>query len=533
MKPVIEDDYSTAITDPSLVAVLCRQSTTKTRQKNSIPRQLKGLKEWAKEIDWAFPTDSSCFYTAKISGTVYNPELERLMDDLRSGRKRGVMIDDLSRASRLVLKSYQLWDLIKSTGTLLAVRSFRRILDPENNNDEVIVGFEAWMNEAYWQMLGRLSADGSRRRAAQGRWCGGPVPLGFKRIRKGVLAKDDSTKLDITCQLSAASYLSVRQAAKLYQERFGIAVAPATLHNRARNRAYEGAIVYGRTHRDFVQNEQAIMGDLPIRKPFNSRPGDIVVKDGALPTPVERRTSIEAQQRLAERQNNRTGLGIRLNQKDPFTLSGLAFCAVCGNRLKRRLGPRRKSADGLASRYAYAGCWAAGCPNFSRTAEAVELAVVSAIEHLAVSGPSAKMVVDAAVKTLQGESKVKARLLEQRVQELKRACSRLEARFGAEIENETDAHAHAFDTLSKKLCLAEEELGYARAALDFKLDKDTEAAFMAWCGDTAGRWKEFSAWERIVALRQGFSRVAVFGDGSVSLAPRIPPPALGDKPRGS
>jgi hypothetical protein len=159
--------------------------------------------------------------------------------------------------------------------------------------------------------------------------------------------------------------------------------------------------------------------------------------------------------------------------------------------------------------------------------------VVSAIERLVVGGPFAKKIVDAALKSLQGESKVKSRLLEERVQELKRACSRLEVRFGAEIENETDAHALAFDNLSKKLCLAEEELGYAKVALDFEFDSAAEADFIAWCDDVAKRWNDFSAWERIVALRQGFSRVAVCGDGSVSLSPRIPPPGLGDKPRGS
>lgn len=109
----------------------------------------------------------------------------------------------------------------------------------------------------------------------------------------------------------------------------------------------------------------------------------------------------------------------------------------------------------------------------------------------------------------------------------------MEARFGAEIENETDAHAQAFDALHKKLCLAEEELGYAKVALDFKFDPAAEAGFVAWCGDVARQWNDFSAWERIVALRQGFSRVAVCGDGVVSLSPRIPPPGLGDKPRGS
>lgn len=522
MKFELEGVVSRTMEDPSAVAVFTRQSTKKKSQEKSIPRQRMGLREWAKTIGWAFPKDKDCFYEKKISGTRLNPEFDRLMADIASGRRKAILIDDLSRATRLALKTFQLWDLIKKTGTLLAIRSRYLVINPRYDQQDILIFFEGMLSEAHWETLGRMSADGSRFRASKGLWCGGPVPSGFVRKSKGVLAPDRAHLRDIEMQLLATESLSLRQASRFLKEQVGLDVAPSTLHHRAHNPIYESALVYGRTKRGFFRNPEARLGDAVLRKSQKAGPEDAIILPGAIQSPVAAAVAVASRKRLESSKNNSDGMGIRRSSVPLFALSGIAYCGLCETRVARRIGPPIKNGSG-DGRYMYLGCWSKGCVNHSRRQEVVEDAALVALTAFVGDVEAARSTIRAAVEIVKRDGTLKARRLRKQDQEVEGACRRLEDRMETMLSEGSAVFASTLADLRQRLANGRRELAQAEAAMSLSLSPDDEADFLGWCSDMVARWKNFEPWERLVALRMGFAR-ATFGDGgSVSLQPRLPP----------
>lgn len=510
------------IADPNLVAVFMRQSTKKKSQEKSIPRQRMGLREWSETIGWAFPTHRDCFYEKKISGTLLNPELDRLMRDLASGRRRAVMIDDLSRATRLALKTFQLWDLIKKVGALLAIRSRCLVIDPRRDQQDMLIFFEGLLNEAYWEMLGRMSADGSRLRARNGLWCGGPVPPGFARKGKGVLVPDKVNGRGLELQLMAAGSMSLRQASRYLKARLGLDVSPSTLHHRAHNRIYEGMLVYGKTKKGYYRKPRAVMGDVVLRKSQKAGIAPVEV-ERAIQSPVATGLAIAPRSRLRASKNNGDGMGLRSSGTPPFALSGITFCAVCGDRFTRRLGPANGK-EAAPGRYKYVGCWTDGCANRSRRQELVEDAAWTALRALAGNAPAVSEALRRALGILRKDNSVKAKKLADQVRELEAACLRLEEKVATSPTEDAEAFSKALAQIRERLVEERRELAVAGAAAELSLTDDDEASFLGWCADVVSRWKELDPMERLIGLRVGLSRAVVDVEGGVTLQPRVPVP---------
>lgn len=509
------------IDDRELVAVFTRQSTKKPSQEKSIPRQRIGLQAWAKTIGWAYPEDPECFYEKKISGTRLNPELERLMRDLESGRRRGVLLDDLSRASRLALKTFQLWDVIKRTGALLAIRSRYLVINPQLDQQDILIFFEGMLNEAYWETLGRMSADGSRFRASKGLWCGGPVPSGFIRAGKGVLAPDLEHSREIELQLAAAESLSLRQASRFLRERVGLEISPSTLHHRAHNRIYESVLVYGKTRRGFYRNPTAMQGDPVLRKSQRGRPEETIVLPGAIKSPIPPMLAISPRSRLKGSRNNADGMGLRNAKAPPFALSGIAYCGFCDTRLVRRLGPVvRNGQDG--ARYGYLGCWTKDCVNHSRRQEAVEDGAITALSKLVENAAASRLMLRSAFEALRKDAAAKADRLREANRELEGACGRIERVMENMLAERAGAYAAKLSNLHQRLAAGRAELLQAEAAISFSLSPEIEDGFLVWCADIVNRWKGFSPIERLLMLRMGFRRATMGEGGIIELFPRMP-----------
>jgi len=129
-----------------------------------------------------------------FTGTNYNrPQFEEMMDGIREGKYKCMVVKDLSRLGRSYLETS---DLLEMELPLYGCRfiSVTDHIDSEVSQiDSILVGLKNIMNQQFAEDISKKIKGSFRERAGRGEMLGGPVPYGYKRNPedKGYLLIDE------------------------------------------------------------------------------------------------------------------------------------------------------------------------------------------------------------------------------------------------------------------------------------------------------------------------------------------------------
>lgn len=502
------------------VAVIARQSTKKTRQSESIPRQRELLEIFAAQIGWPYPQHPRRFYEAMTSGmSPHRPELERLVEDIRSGQVRRVLVDDVSRVSRSVLMSTGLLSVIEKHKAALAVRSFHRVLDLGADTDHALASIGFLFSETFWMQHARGIRDGMRRLAAHGRWLTS-IPFGFRK-RAGILEPDPKTAPALVRQFELCRLHGFREASRIL-EREGNRVSPSTLAHRFKNPVYRGILQYGATRMESLKNNKAKLGELSWRgkKPCEE---ETIYLERAFQSPVSERIFEDEPQERESRLKNKNGTGIR-GDGAAFLLSGLSRCSLCGKNICAHSTPRRRP-DGVVVRYEYAGCRTPGCPNATLPRARLERRFDAAISRLLGEPGTLRLGLISTLHRSVAEADRRRPTLETEREKISQSLERLQGAYRDEMASD--------ELLVKEL----ESLKADRAAITQNLGKDqrlrelaaapneARQALVSWMQDFQSIRNTASRRDIALFLRRALIRVEVGANLRMSLLFRRALPA--------
>lgn len=174
-------------------AIYCRLSKAdEVTGRESMKSQLEILRQFVStkdelEIVAEFTDDG-------FSGTNYRrPQFEDMMDGIRDGKYKCMVVKDLSRLSRSYLETS---DLLEMELPLFECRfiSVNDHIDSEVSQiDSILVGLKNIMNQQFAEDISKKIKGNFRERAKRGEMLGGPVAYGYKRNPedKGYFLVDD------------------------------------------------------------------------------------------------------------------------------------------------------------------------------------------------------------------------------------------------------------------------------------------------------------------------------------------------------
>jgi len=306
------------------VALYVRVSGTEQAERGTVETQLEFLKNYARLHSWEI---IETYRDEPVSGSSVvadRPDGGRLLRDAQRGRFEAVLVYKLDRLARSVYQLHEALQVLDAAGVafLSATESF----DTATPYGRVILNLMAAFAEWERDLISERSHEGRKRNAREGRWPGGPPPLGY-RVEAGVLVVDqepiagqaysEAALIERIFTDVAAGTLSVRKlAVQLNTERVPTGQAcnyprhktgkhlPAgwldtSLRRILRNPVYRGEMVYGK-----------------------GKSGAIAAAAPAIVTPS---LWYAAQAQLA----NNAKFSAR-NSKRVYLLRGLIHCEECG-----------------------------------------------------------------------------------------------------------------------------------------------------------------------------------------------------------
>ena len=264
------------------------------------------------------------------------PELQRLLLAIRRNEIDLVMVSELSRLSRSIKDFSEIWELMKRQGCQFL--SLRENFDTTTAAGEMVLYTIANIAQFERKQIGERVYANVQARASRGLYNGGPVPLGYQLNpdRKGYLEVDPSQAQVVMKAFDA--FLAERTLTKAAlwlntngyrykREMQGGGRVPRlghftvqNLHNLLRNRSYLGVKSY-KTKAGVKKEVKAVWEPLIDASIFES-----------------------AQELLSK---NHCRFKPDSPDRFPFILSGMLYCATCGERLCG------KTANGNGGRIAY------------------------------------------------------------------------------------------------------------------------------------------------------------------------------------
>ncbi len=252
------------------------------------------------------------------------PAYQNMLRDIRAKKINMIMTSELSRISRNLKYFCLFWDELKSFKCGLI--SLRESYDTSTVMGEFMVQHGVLMSQHERMMIKDRVTQGMNDRAKRGLFNGGNIPFGYELIpdKKGYLAINEEQK-DI-----------VIQAFELFIQNEGLASTAKVLNQRGL-RIHERSFTVSSL--DYLLNNRTYLG---IRR-FKDKGEIKEVK--ACWEPIIDEVKFEKVQKLLKL--NRFSRKSPSKSRYPYLLSGLCFCAHCGDPL---VG---KSAHGNSGKVGY------------------------------------------------------------------------------------------------------------------------------------------------------------------------------------
>lgn len=167
----------------AVAAIYCRQSIEK-EDSCSLDMQEHRCRALAQSMGW----DVEVYKDPGKSGkNLDRPQFQRMMKDIKDGKIHTVIVYKLDRISRNLKDFFTLMEEFKEIG--VGFRSISENFDTTTTIGRAVVGILAVFAQFERETLAERVRDNMYDRARMGMWNGGPVPMGFKVVKKVVNGK--------------------------------------------------------------------------------------------------------------------------------------------------------------------------------------------------------------------------------------------------------------------------------------------------------------------------------------------------------
>jgi site-specific DNA recombinase len=336
------------------VATYTRISTDEAHQPYSLSAQDERLGAYIQSQEaWEH---TACFTDALSGATLERPGLHRALSEARAGRFDILLVYRTDRLARSVRGLAQVIEDLDACG--VAFRSATEPFDTSSAAGRMMVqmlGVFAEFERA--TIIDRVIA-GMERKAAEGGWCGGRVPLGYRAIKGEGRLVVDGTEAPVVVAIFEA----------YVHERLGSHAIAAKL-NAAGHRSRSGRAWGYKTVLGVLRN-RAYVGDVGFRGQWHT----------STHPPLVGHDLFGAAQAILKKRGEDPAA--RAANGSDYLLSGLVVCTSCGQRFS---GTR---ATGRSSTYRYYTCGSrqrygrATCDAERLPADALDAAVVDQLLNL-------------------------------------------------------------------------------------------------------------------------------------------------------
>lgn len=167
-------------------AIYCRLSKAdEVTGRYSMESQLEILRQFVGAKEELEIADE--FLDDGYSGTNYDrPQFEAMMDGIRAGKYKCMVVKDLSRLGRSYLETSDLLEMELPLHGCRFISVNDHIDTDVADIDSILVGLKNIMNQKFAEDISRKIKAGFRERAARGETLGGRLPYGYKRNPENV-----------------------------------------------------------------------------------------------------------------------------------------------------------------------------------------------------------------------------------------------------------------------------------------------------------------------------------------------------------
>jgi site-specific DNA recombinase len=252
--------------------------------------------------------------------------------------------DRFSRATSI--RTAAVLDPLHQAG-LTHIHTPDEVIDLEDELDRVLFNLKQDLAKAaYAQSIGKNVRRSRLSRVREGKWPGGPAPLGYLIGPDGVLVVDEvwapvvrwifhryittaDTINDICSRLNSDATVPKPPSGEW---------GHTTVHKILRNEAYRGRIFYGqRASGKYYHNDKGEIARVKGQRGKQSfkatPPGSAVVIEGAHEPLV---TSVDFAAAAAKLERNRISKTTQPGRRGEWVLSSLVYCGECGRRMNGR-----------------------------------------------------------------------------------------------------------------------------------------------------------------------------------------------------
>lgn len=324
---------------PAVTALYCRLSIEDGRDNESmsIQNQKSMLKDFAEKnglLNHEYYVDDG--YTGR---NFNHPAFQRMIADIESGKVNCVITKDLFRLGRNYIEAGSYIEVF-FPGHNVRYIAINDGVDSLNRQEMDITPFKNILNDMYSRDISKKVLAGRMARSRQGKFCGGPPPLGLMRDPNdhGHLIIDPETAPAIKTiyDLASNGMGTMRIAKYLLEHKIPItrlrtrqnpdvnyyAWGSSTINKILRNPVYRGAHVVCRTHQKAIRSNT-----------YNIIPRDEweIIED--CHEAIVSKEQWEHVQKLIDRHPT-----IMKGQECPFynLFHGLVYCATCGKSMQVR-----------------------------------------------------------------------------------------------------------------------------------------------------------------------------------------------------
>ena len=247
------------------------------------------------------------------------PELQRMLKAIENKEINMIMVTEYSRLSRNMRDFAGMWELFKDFGCGLI--SLREQFDTSSAAGEMMLYNMANLAQFERRLTSERVSSSRHDRASRGLFNGGVIPLGYQKVngKPGHLEINEEEAQTIT-ELFRAFLRegSVSKAAKWLNDNN---YNPSRMIHGGGNKARVGHFTVGNTR--CILTNKFYIGILEYKKD-----GENLEAKAVWPPVIDKSTFKEVQKLLKDNHRKKKPAS---KSRYPYTLSGLVYCAVCGD----------------------------------------------------------------------------------------------------------------------------------------------------------------------------------------------------------
>ena len=247
------------------------------------------------------------------------PELQRMLKAIENKEINMVMLTEYSRLSRNMRDFAGMWELFKDFGCGLV--SLREQFDTSSAAGEMMLYNMANLAQFERRLTSERVSSSRHDRASRGLFNGGVIPLGYQKIKgkSGYLETNEEEAQTIK-ELFRAFLRegSISKAAKWLNDN---GYTPSRMIRGGGNKARVGHFTVGNSR--CILTNKFYIGILEYKKDENT-----LTAKAVWPAIIDEVTFNEVQKLLKENHRKKKPAS---KSRYPYTLSGLVYCAVCGD----------------------------------------------------------------------------------------------------------------------------------------------------------------------------------------------------------